>query len=747
MGIFSKNNRPKSGVKRNAFDGSFQNNLTAKMGYLYPVFCKETIAGDTFRIKPAFGLRFMPTAFPIQTKMRAHLDFFYVRNRNLWKSWKNWFTQIGSHDEFPTLSNAQTYEQHKTGSLGDYLGLPTTLVGEKNPTISALPIIPQAGLSSPSAPSSLGFSIQTPSGNDFPTQVTLTNSQDSTYFFVYASTPFGANYPKSIIYDDLPSDNIDGVNYKRLPFSFPPQWLLKHLSDKPGGFPDNSPSNLYLSYRTSSVLFDSAKLVKLFPNQTQPIYKALFKRNGNVYINDGFIISSDESIEIGLYFFDTEPFRGLEVVSSVYDGQSYSTFKDFPSLYEYQTTNYQVSNATDVIPSSQTWPYKVSALPFRAYEQIYNAFYRDDRNNPYIQPNGEYDPNIFLPTTDGGVDDNIYTLHKRNWEQDFLTTALPSPQFGNAPLVGLSSSGAATFTLADGTQVTSQLTTAEDGDTMVGFSTTSSPQVNNTLINMASSGISINDFRGVNALQRYLETKYRVGLKYRDQIEAHYGVKIKEAILDMPEFIGSVSQYIDVNQINQTSASQTDNPLGSYAGQLSCVGGKEGGFQKYCDEPGFIIGILSVVPVPTYSQLLPKVFTKINEPLDYFNPAFNHLGFQPIKYREVCPLQAAVSGVPLEQTFGYQRAWYDYLNNTDEIHGQFRTLLNDFVLARAFNSVPSLNEEFLTCDPESMNDIFTVNTLDDGTGKEVPADTILGQLHFNVTMMRPISRFGIPRLE
>ena len=46
-------------VKRNVFDGSFQNNLTMQMGGLYPVFCKEVLPGDSFKIKPTFGLRFM----------------------------------------------------------------------------------------------------------------------------------------------------------------------------------------------------------------------------------------------------------------------------------------------------------------------------------------------------------------------------------------------------------------------------------------------------------------------------------------------------------------------------------------------------------------------------------------------------------------------------------------------------------------------------------------------------------------
>ena len=78
----------------------------------------------------------------------------------------------------------------------------------------------------------------------------------------------------------------------------------------------------------------------------------------------------------------------------------------------------------------------ISALPFRAYESIYNAFYRDQRNNPYMI-NGVPEYNKWIPTTDGGMENHVYSLHYANWEQDFLTTAVQSPQQGIAPLVGI----------------------------------------------------------------------------------------------------------------------------------------------------------------------------------------------------------------------------------------------------------------------------------------------------------------------
>lgn len=746
MGVFSKNNGPEQKVARNPYDNSFQNNLTLKMGYMYPCLCLPTLPGDTHEIDTSFGLRFMPTAFPLQTKMKAYIDFFYVRNRNLYDGFKDWLTGVGNPKEPPRLSVSEATEQMRTGSLGDYLGLPSTIVGEGNVVSSSTPLIPTFESISDNFMSDFQYKILY---NGSPSSVPSSyNSKGLPPFFVsWFGTPISDGVPHSFVTlkDSslrlFPQKVVNGFTYYQLPDAMFGSFLPKILdtsssyvlgvsrSDDIVRVPSSgTPSSVTVTVHFGSFLSPSTGSTEAFFIDTE---------NSHVYLRSTYSSPSEALYFITLANLDfrlssSSPAQyslegsADELLSSL--GDLVVTAKDLA---------YNVVEAMDVLGEA---PLSISALPFRAYEQIYNSFYRDDRNNP-LYVDGVFNPNVFLPTTAGGVDNTPYRLHKRNWEQDFLTTALPSPQFGQAPLVGLTSSGVATFADSDGNEYTSQLSVGDDGDTVVGFSTTGSSAVNRSLVQLAQSGISINDLRGVNSLQRYLEAKYRKGLRYRDQMSSIFGVDIKEDVLDMPEFIGSVSQRIDVSQINQTSAATDDSPLGSFAGQLSAVGGGRK-IRKYCDEHGFIIGILSVVPVPCYSQLLPKHFTKLHDPLEYWAPQFNHIGFQPIKYDEVCPLQAENANIPLGRTFGYQRSWYEYLSRVDEVHGQFRTTLNNFVLSRVYNTVPSLNEEFLTVDPDSLNDVFTVNVVD---GE--PVDPILGQIHFNITSMRPIPRFGVPRLE
>lgn len=158
----------------------------------------------------------------------------------------------------------------------------------------------------------------------------------------------------------------------------------------------------------------------------------------------------------------------------------------------------------------------------------------------------------------------------------------------------------------------------------------------------------------------------------------------------------------------------------------------------FCDEESIVIGLLSVVPMPVYTQVLPKHFL-YRERLDSFNPEFDQIGYQPIKMSELCPVQQyLVNPAGLEKVFGYQRPWYEYVQKLDTAHGLFRTQLRNFLMNRVFSQPPVLGVDFTTVDASQVNDVFSVTET---------TDKILGQIHFDITAKLPISRVVVPKLE
>ena len=120
---FDANNR----IDVNSFDWSHVNNLTTDFGRITPVFCELVPAKGSLRINPEFGLELMPMVFPVQTRMFARLNFFKVTLRSMWEDYSDFISNFRDDLEEPYIkcSEISFPKMFTTGSLGDYLGVPT----------------------------------------------------------------------------------------------------------------------------------------------------------------------------------------------------------------------------------------------------------------------------------------------------------------------------------------------------------------------------------------------------------------------------------------------------------------------------------------------------------------------------------------------------------------------------------------------------------------------------------------------
>lgn len=130
--VFNKIGDIKNDVKQNSFDWSHDNNFTTDLGRVTPVFTELVPPKSSIRIKPEFGLRFMPMMFPVQTKMKAYLSFFKVPLRTLWKDYMDFISSANSDsDQYePPYMNFSPSDYESGGclaasGLGDYFGIPT----------------------------------------------------------------------------------------------------------------------------------------------------------------------------------------------------------------------------------------------------------------------------------------------------------------------------------------------------------------------------------------------------------------------------------------------------------------------------------------------------------------------------------------------------------------------------------------------------------------------------------------------
>lgn len=77
-----------SDIKTNLFNLSFDSRITFNSGLVYPVFSKEALPGDNWKINVSALIRAAPLAAPVYQKYDVFFHFFKVPNRLTWAHWR-----------------------------------------------------------------------------------------------------------------------------------------------------------------------------------------------------------------------------------------------------------------------------------------------------------------------------------------------------------------------------------------------------------------------------------------------------------------------------------------------------------------------------------------------------------------------------------------------------------------------------------------------------------------------------------
>lgn len=384
-------------------------------------------------------------------------------------------------------------------------------------------------------------------------------------------------------------------------------------------------------------------------------------------------------------------------------------------------------------PSSTGNTY-VSALPFAAYMKIYAEYYRDQN----LDPTTGTDPYPGTTVKDGLNPNTPWRLKNRAWEHDYFTAALPWAQKGDEVVIPYNQMDMEVKGDLNPTNPTTVLQ-GNPANANLDFDLSNNPDVGNNYLyarpNDNETAPSINDLRRAFKLQEWLEKNARGGTRYIESILEHFGVRSSDKRLQRPEYITGVKSPVIISEVlNTTGVAGVDiggAPQGTMAGHgVSVAGGGSGKY--YCEEHGFIMGIMSVTPKPAYQQGIPKMFLK-NDSLDYFWPTFAHLGEQPVQNQELYAAHPEPFG-----TFGYVPRYSEYKYQTPRVSGQFRTTLDYWHLGRIFATPPNLNNDFVTVDPTETNRIFAV--------QDPNEDTLFIHINHKIGARRPMPQYGTPSL-
>jgi len=418
----------------------------------------------------------------------------------------------------------------------------------------------------------------------------------------------------------------------------------------------------------------------------------------------------------------------------------------------------------------------VNALPFRAYALIMNEWFRDENlSDPLNIPvddatlAGSNGTNYITDVVKGGMPFKAAKFH------DYFTSALPAPQKGpdvtipvgqggNLPVVSLSdrvdhsqfkAPMSAWLTGADsgsvdyssviqtwnfGTSSSADLTSISSG---VRFSSGSSRDGTLYFDNLwalqsgSVTAATINQLRMAFQVQKLYEKDARGGTRYIEILKSHFGVTSPDARLQRPEYLGGNRIPVNINQVVQNSATQTDGtPLGDTAA-FSVTTDVHGDFIKSFVEHGFVIGVMVARYDHTYQQGLERFWSR-RDRLDYYFPVFANIGEQPILNKEIYAQGTAQD----DEVFGYQEAWADYRYKPSRVAGEMRSKapasLDVWHLADEYTQLPKLSDAWIREDKTNVDRVLAVTS---SVSNQMFAD-----LYVQCKATRPMPMYSIPGL-
>lgn len=445
-------------------------------------------------------------------------------------------------------------------------------------------------------------------------------------------------------------------------------------------------------------------------------------------------------------------------------------------------------------PDSTT-PLYVNALPFRAYNLIYNEWFRDENLIGSLP----------VPTGDGPDDVNIYKLLKRAKRHDYFTSALPWPQkgpsvnvglTGNAPVVGfgdndgwtLSTQGGlsddsgnwilgypADVSSNNGLQVYSnrqqfsvsgqtpmmrgsgsgssrwatigqQDQSGDASDQMSPFNAIRGREAYFPAVFMSPqsghqpyadlsgvSAISINDLRQAFQIQKFYEKWARGGSRYTETLRVMFNVISPDGRLQRPEYLGGSHSRVNIVPTAQTSSTDSVSPQSNLSA-FGVLGDSAHGFNKSFVEHGYVIGLCCLRADITYQQGLNRMWSR-RQLFDFYWPTLAHLGEQVVYNREIYAQGTADD----DGVFGYQERYAEYRYKPSMITGKLRSTdpqsLDVWHLAQKFDSLPKLNQDFIEENPP-FNRVIAVQN----------EPQFFADFWFDLKTSRPMPVYSVPGL-
>lgn len=409
---------------------------------------------------------------------------------------------------------------------------------------------------------------------------------------------------------------------------------------------------------------------------------------------------------------------------------------------------------------------KVNSLPFRAYAKVWNEWFRDENLQQPVTQSMDDTTTTGVNTGTNLSDAEAGGLPLKVCKyKDYFTSCLPSPQKSTEP-VQLPMTGNAQIvwpnsaeTMANGEvfqngggnleniPINSNMKLAaskknnKSGKALVMFGgQTNASEINYTSMQADLSTVTaatISDLRQAIAVQHIFERDARTGTRYKEILKGAWGVTSPDARLDRSEYIGGHRMPINVNQVIQTSSTDSTSPQGN-TGAYSMTTLSRNMCTYSATEHGYVLGLAAIRVDHSYQQGLSRLWTR-NTRFSYYDPMLANLGEQAVLNQEIY-----AQGKPQdEEVFGYQEAWADYRYRTNMVTSEMRSAyaqtLDAWHYADKYDALPTLSSTWIKEGTENIDRTLAVQSSN--------SHQFICNFYYNQAWTRPMPIYSIPGID
>lgn len=400
-----------------------------------------------------------------------------------------------------------------------------------------------------------------------------------------------------------------------------------------------------------------------------------------------------------------------------------------------------------------------NVLPLAAYQKIYCDHYRFEQwekaqpytyNFDYYAGQDILTPYLTSVTAQNLLkQENIFTLRYCNYPKDMFMGLLPSSQLGDIAMVSINGMGSVSLSGLSGTIKG----TVSSSSASVALSTTGTergverPMVVN--FGNDSAHFDILAFRVAQATQKYREVAQCAGQGYKEQLEAHWNVKLSNALSDHCQYIGGSSSQIAISEVvNQSVAGDIQADIKGKG-----VGSGSGSESFSTNEHGILMAMYHAVPILDYSLTGPDLRLLSTLATDLPQSEYDSLGLESVPafslLNDIGMNVANPENYSVNSLLGYGSRYLPYKTQVDTVDGAFLTTLKSWVTVMDFSEQESrlfenpneyqMTYKFFKVNPNILDSIF-VQACD----SSVDTDQFLVQAYFDVKKVQNLDYNGMP---